>query len=257
MPRTPEQAREDDELVDGVRAGSTAAYAQLYLLHRSAALAHARRQARQAADAEDVVADAFLRVFDALRRGHGPTDDAGFRAYLFTVVRNALRDRARLDGRVDTVEDLELAAPAAVRVPFDDSRLIGELERSLLAAALGRLSPRWQTVLWQVEVLGRTPAQIAPVLGLSANGVSALAHRAREGLRLAYLQAHLDRAAASATACRPVVERLGTLVRRSLVGPAAAVVHGHLPICGSCRSLLAELRDVAGHLHVPHSARVA
>lgn len=39
---------------------------------------------------------------------------------------------------------------------------------------------------------GRTPAELAPVLGVSPNGVAALACRARKGLRQAYLQAEAE-----------------------------------------------------------------
>src|SRR2546430_10213444 len=45
--------------------------------------------------------------------------------------------------------------------------------------------------LWQLEVEGKTPAEVAPMFGLSGNGASALAMRAREGLRQAYLQEHI------------------------------------------------------------------
>ena len=38
---------------------------------------------------------------------------------------------------------------------------------------------------------GQSPGEIAPLLGLTANGVSAMAFRAREGLRKAFLQAHV------------------------------------------------------------------
>ena len=45
-------------------------------------------------------------------------------------------------------------------------------------------------VLWHTEVEQQKPADIAPLLGMSANSVSALAYRAREGLRQAFLSQH-------------------------------------------------------------------
>ena len=48
-------------------------------------------------------------------------------------------------------------------------------------------------VLWHTEVEQQKPADIAPLLGMSANSVSALAYRAREGLRQAFLSQHADR----------------------------------------------------------------
>lgn len=46
-----------------------------------------------------------------------------------------------------------------------------------------------------------TPQDVAPILGLTSNGVAALAYRAREGLRTAWLQAHVSDPGATAD-CR-------------------------------------------------------
>ena len=58
----------------------------------------------------------------------------------------------------------------------------------MIARAFASLPERWQAVLWHTEIEGARPADVAPLLGLTANGVAALAYRAREGLRQAYLQ---------------------------------------------------------------------
>ncbi|MFE2755675.1 sigma-70 family RNA polymerase sigma factor [Actinosynnema sp. NPDC059335] len=247
MPRTPEQVIEDDELVDAVRAGRTAAYARLWLLHRDVALGVARRMVRGQADAEDVVSEAFARVLAQLRRGGGP-DGPGFRAYLVTAVRNGVRDRARGETRVEPVADLELVAPARIVVPFDDRGVTGAVERALVVDALRRLPARWRTVLWHTEIDGRPPAEVARLFGMTPNGVAALAYRAREGLRRAYLQAHLDRRVVPATACGWVVDRLGVWARGGLGASAADRVRDHLAGCGGCRRLLADLADVTGRL---------
>jgi DNA-directed RNA polymerase specialized sigma24 family protein len=43
------------------------------------------------------------------------------------------------------------------------------------------LPERWQAVLWHTEIEGSRPAEVASLLGLTANGVAALGYRAREG----------------------------------------------------------------------------
>ncbi|QFZ20869.1 RNA polymerase sigma factor [Saccharothrix syringae] len=192
MSGTPEQARQDDELVNAARAGSNTAYARLFVLHHRAAMTVARHVARVPADAEDLVADAFTRVLAVLRRGGGPTDGR-FRAYLFTAVRNTARDHARHHDRIGSAAE----AHQAVAAPVEDTAGPA-VERMLVAAAFARLPARWQVVLWHTEVRDRTPTQVAPLLGLTANGASALARRARRGLRRAYLDQ-----AAGAAARRP------------------------------------------------------
>ena len=87
----PMSGASDAELTDLARAADEAAFAELYVRHRRAALATARYLAPSGVDADDVVADAFAGVWGALRNGHGPQDD--FRSYLMACVRNACRSR--------------------------------------------------------------------------------------------------------------------------------------------------------------------
>lgn len=59
---------------------------------------------------------------------------------------------------------------------------VADLERTMIARAFASLPERWQAVLWHTETEGARPAEVASLLGLTANGVAALAYRAREGL---------------------------------------------------------------------------
>ena len=67
-------------------------------------------------------------------------------------------------------------------VPFADPAVAG-LERTMIADAFASLPERGETVLWHTEIEGARPAEVASLLGLTANGVAVLAYRAREGLR--------------------------------------------------------------------------
>ena len=72
-------------------------------------------------------------------------------------------------------------------------------------------------VLWHLEVENQKPADIAPLLGMSANSVSALAYRAREGLRQAFLNMHSGDLVSDA--CRDTNDLLGGYVRQRSVPP--------------------------------------
>ncbi|MEJ2854613.1 MULTISPECIES: sigma-70 family RNA polymerase sigma factor [unclassified Saccharothrix] len=237
------QGPSDAELIDSVRGGAIDAYGQLYERHVSAAYNLARQLTRSSAEADDLVSDAFAKVLDTLRAGRGP--DSAFRAYLLTALRHTAYDKTRRDKKVDLAEDVSEVAPEQTAVPFRDTAVAG-LERSLAAKAFARLPERWQTVLWHTEIEGQSPADVAPLLGLTANGVSALAYRAREGLRQAYLQVHL--AETSAERCRATVDRLGAWTRGGLSKRETTQVEAHLDECADCRSLAAELADVNGAL---------
>jgi hypothetical protein len=125
--------------------------------------------------------------------------------------------------------------------PFNDTVLAG-FEGGAAARAYASLPERWQLVLWHLEVEGQKPAEVAPLLGMTPNSVSALAYRAREGLRQAYLQMHS--ADISDADCQWVHDRLGAYVRKGLSRRDAAKVEEHLRTCRKCTALFIELSEV-------------
>ncbi len=226
----------DAELITSVRAGDRQAFGDLYSRHASAAAGLARQFARSSAEADDLVSEAFARVLDGLLEGKGP--DTAFRAYLFTTVRNTAYDRSRKDKRLQFTDDIESHDQP---VELDDP-VIADLENGLVGRAFAGLPERWQTVLWHVQVEGQSPAEVGVLMGMAPNAVSSLAFRAREGLREAYLQAHLAETAAQQ--CRTTVDRLGAWTRGGLSKRERAQVDAHLQVCDRCPALAAELSEI-------------
>jgi len=226
----------DTELVMASRASDSAAYAVLYQRHVVAARGLARQLVRGRAEADDVVAESFARVLAQLKRGRGP--DSAFRPYLLTTVRRVAYDRLRAEGKLVISGEMEAFDPG---VPFADPAL-ADLERTMISRAYASLPERWRAVLWHTEIEGARPAEVAALLGLTANGVAALAYRAREGLRQAYLQMHLSGVARGE--CRPTAAKLGAYVRGGLAKRETAAVAAHLDQCADCRAVYLELADV-------------
>lgn len=238
----------DAELIEAVRKGTVSAYGALYERHVASAYNLARQLARSPAEADDLVSEAFAKVLDTLRGGRGP--DSAFRAYLLTALRHTAYDKTRRDRKVELSDDVSTVSGvslSAVSEEFDDTAVAG-LERSLAAQAFARLPERWQAVLWHTEIEGQSPQEVAPILGLTPNGVSALAYRAREGLRQAYLQVHL--AETTDRHCRAAAEKLGAWTRGGLAKREKAQVEVHLDMCDRCRALAAELADVNGAMRL-------
>jgi RNA polymerase sigma factor (sigma-70 family) len=228
----------DAELIAMVRAGDRRAYGPLYERHRRAALRVARHLARDEAAADDLAAEAFTRVLAAIDRGNGP--DEAFRAYLYTTLRRTAFDWAESEKRVRLVENIaELEVTAAPVTGADRDPLDEAFDRQITSRAFHSLPERWQIVLWHLEVEGETPAEVAPLLDLSPSAVSALAYRAREGLRQAFLQEHL--AETVNDACRPFAQRLAAFVRGKLGTREHAKVERHLDTCADCTGLYLEL----------------
>ncbi|MEU0882256.1 sigma-70 family RNA polymerase sigma factor [Lentzea sp. NPDC005914] len=240
-----ERPPSDADLIDAVRDGKVEAYGKLYERHVRAANLLAMQLSMSSSDADDLVSDAFAKVLAALRSGGGP--GAAFRPYLLTAVRHAAYDRTRKEKRVELAGDIE-EVPGAVRVtsvPFRD-KAVEDLDQAMAATAFASLPERWQTVLWHTAIEGQSPGEIAPLLGLTANGVSAMAFRAREGLRKAFLQAHV--AQEPAERCRATVTKLGAWTRGGLKGREAVQLDAHMDDCAECRKLASELSDVNGAL---------
>lgn len=228
----------DERLIARSRRRDRAAYAELWRRHQPSALAAARRFTW--IDADDLVAEAFMRIYACLLEGRGPRGP--FRPYLYTTVRN-LAARWGASAKEIAVDDLE-----TFQAPEDlDDPVVQSLDRTLTARAFRSLPPRWQSVLWYTEVEGLDPHDVAPIMGLSANGVAALAYRAREGLRKAWLQEHVTHATATGE-CAWVLARAGDHARHSVSDRDGARMRAHLASCSSCSIVCEEIDDLGARL---------
>lgn len=228
------QDAHDDTLLTMVREGDDDALTALYQRHYPDALRYARRLSSRslgAQAADDVAAEAVRKVLAAMRGGRGPID--GFRQYLFTAVRSVACTNARGAGRDQPLDEL----PDTAQPTPDDTAV----DLLVALAALASLPERWRSVLWAAHVSDLTPHEIAPLLGLRPNAVSALAARAREALRIAYLHAHLPRPS------RPSCHAALTILARQLVVPIAAsqqrLLDDHLLTCDDCRRAVRVIGD--------------
>ena len=228
----------DGEYIERARAGDTSAFAELWRRHYRSAV----RVARQftSIDADDLVSEAYVRIFQRVLAGGGPT--GAFRPYLYTTIRNLASSwgAASRDVQVDMIEDFQ-----DERIPDDPS--VWALDRTLTATAFRTLPERWQTVLWYTEVEGMDPHEVAPIMGMTANGVAALSYRAREGLRKAWLQAHISDTGMSDD-CRWAMSKLGENARDGLGKREKTRLEAHLPGCARCSIVAEEVDEVGSRL---------
>ncbi|HEV2779286.1 MAG TPA: sigma-70 family RNA polymerase sigma factor [Actinophytocola sp.] len=230
----------DAALIAAVRRGETNAYGVLYERHLSAAKRAAACLSSTAAEREDLVAEAFTRVLQILRSGRGPSEE--FRPYLLVTMRHLAINAARRTPATALFADL----PDNYLPPAPDDPVVSRLHGNDAASAFACLPERWRLVLWHTEIEGETPADIAPVLGMTPNGVAALAYRAREGLRLAYLRQHLP--PVERRECRAATAKLAGWVRQSLSVPQQRKISAHLARCPRCRELADGLERLNGEL---------
>lgn len=229
----------DADLVLRARSGDRDAYAELWRRHYRSGITVAR-SITNSLDPDDLVQEAYARIYQSIRKGGGPT--GSFRAYLFTSIRNTAAGwgRARHETTIDEIEALE--DPASTEQATADA-----LDRGLTHRAFRSLPTRWQEVLWYSEIEGMKPAEIAPLLGLRPTAVAQLAFRAREGLREAWIQAHLQ-SVTDGSDCQWTIERLGAYARGNLGRRDTRRVDEHLQDCARCAIVTSEAKDVSSRL---------
>lgn len=232
-------AASDAALVESARGGDQRAFAELWRRHYQAGVRVAH-QFTSSLDADDLVSEAFTRIYKTVLAGGGPT--GAFRPYLYTSIRNLASTwgAASRDVQVDDIDDF--SDPATVDDPISTA-----LDRTLTARAFRSLPERWQSVLWYTEVEGLDPHEVAPLLGMTANAVAALSYRAREGLRKAWLQAHVSDAAASGE-CRWALTHLGDHARHALTPRDSERLAFHLVTCAKCSIISEEVEEVGSRL---------
>ncbi|MFJ1972876.1 sigma-70 family RNA polymerase sigma factor [Streptomyces sp. NPDC087903] len=254
LPPPWEQPPSDADLIARMRAGDDTAYEGLYRRHADAVRRYARTCCRDAHTADDLTAEVFARMLQAVRGGAGP--EHSVRAYLLTTVRRVAAGWTKSARREQLVDDFAVFAAQSARVSQvadDDTLELGadvramhEAEQSLAMQAFRSLPERWQAVLWHTEIEDESPSEVATLFGLDANGTRVLASRAREGLKQAYLQAHVSATLAGDEECARHADRLGAYARGSLRTRAERGLRKHLEECAKCRLAAGQLKEVAG-----------
>jgi RNA polymerase sigma-70 factor, ECF subfamily len=165
----------DEELMLAVARGDLAAFAQLVARHQLSAWNAAYRFLGNAADAEDVVQEAFLRVLDSADR-YRPT--ATFRAYLYRIVARLCLDflrrkRLRIYSELPDIADKKETPEKAFEA---------QEQAAAVRQSLNLLPPKQKmaVILRYYEGLGYR--EIAEVLDTTNKGVERLLSRARTTL---------------------------------------------------------------------------
>lgn len=157
-----------------------------YRKYREEMLRYFYRLTGDAALAEDLAHEAFARLLAS------PGEKEDVRAWLYTVGRNLVRDRARTRENRRAFGPKASLDPSALPVPdeaFERRRAV-ELTRR----ALGQLRPRdAQLLIMRHE--GYSRREIGHALGLSENSVSTLAARALRKLADAYEEMDMEESA--------------------------------------------------------------
>jgi len=175
-----EPSRFDDPEVErwleGARGGEVGAFEQLYRLYAGRVYALCLRLAGDAAEAEELAQDAFVRAWEKLGSFRG---ESAFSTWLYPIAVNVTlserRARRRRTSRVMATDDL---------APFDKpTRREGPEDRMDLQKALEVLPDGARAVFVLHDVEGYKHHEIGEMIGVATGTSKAQLHRARKLLR--------------------------------------------------------------------------
>lgn len=184
-PRVPRDPTEDHELFAALQRGEDAALNRLITRWEQPLFAFAWRYLRNQAEAQDLVADAFVRLYQHRERMR---PDTKLSSWLFTTLSNLCHNRHRWHRRHPTVSlnDPDSATGGTEPVaagPAGAARLEEDEAQAALHAAVDRLPHdlRVTVLLHYFERLSYR--EIGEVTGCSERGVETRLYRARQRLR--------------------------------------------------------------------------
>ena len=197
-----ELTSQDAALVDGLRAGDEAAFAELMRLYGAGMLRVAQMYVPSRAVAEEVVQEAWLGVLKGIGRFEGRSS---LKTWLFRIVANTAKTRGVRESRSIPFSSLGDTGPDEPTV--DPERFLGDGERfpghwavppqswapegrllaqeamDVIEREIERLPPAQQAVITMRDVQGFTSEEVRNALDLTETNQRVLLHRARAKVR--------------------------------------------------------------------------
>ena len=177
---------DETALIERCRAGDLAAFEPLVEKYRQRVYRLAYNVLRDPEEAWDVAQDAFIRAFQALPSFRG---DSAFYTWLFRIVMNVARDRARQHaarGRAFGTEHVDEKDWDRILVDqgtAPDSHATQIEERERIGRALDTLSEPHRAIIMLSDLEGLSYREIAEVLNIPMGTVMSRLHNARRRLR--------------------------------------------------------------------------
>jgi RNA polymerase sigma-70 factor (ECF subfamily) len=158
------------------QGGDPAAFAAIYEQFAEPLFHYLLVRCRDAALAEELTGELWLRVVEGLPAFRFPRDhpEQAFTAWLYRLARNLVIDAYR---RRSTTP-VPLVEPMAAREAPLDERVIEAENQQALCAALARLPPEQRDVLFLRFIAARSTADVARLTGRSEGAVKVMQHRA-------------------------------------------------------------------------------
>jgi RNA polymerase sigma-70 factor (ECF subfamily) len=182
-------ATTDDELlIARSQGGDRAAFDALVRRYQDRAYTYAFRLTRRSEEAADVVAEAFVRIHNALPNFKGQST---FRTWLYRILTNCYldlrkRERARPHGSLDTLMDMaegEAGLQIADEGPTPEEEAQGRARGDALQSALAQMPDYQRAMIVMYHAEDMSYEEMAAALDLPVGTVKSRLNRARLVLR--------------------------------------------------------------------------
>jgi RNA polymerase sigma-70 factor (ECF subfamily) len=176
-----QEEQAEAELIGRARRGDERAWETLIGRHQAAAFRLAYLVVGDAADAEDVAQEAFVRAFLSLERFE---IGRPFRPWLMAITVNLARNRRRSFGRyLNNLRRLIEREPEPVQLHQYGEDLQARREAHLLWQAVQQLNQKGQEVVYLRYFLEMSESETAETLDIAPGTVKSRLHRALKQLR--------------------------------------------------------------------------
>lgn len=172
----------DERLIEQIQTGVECAFDEVMQRYKRPVLNFVYRLTGEAAEAEDIALDVFVRAYRALTSGGYRRKHAEFSTWLFQIARNAALDALCRKKRhpTESLPEHDDLADAGKTAPQE---IIARETGAQIAAAVALLPEDQRTALILAEYEDRSQAEIAAIMQTSAKSVEARLYRARQFLR--------------------------------------------------------------------------
>lgn len=214
VPSTTPQSGDDSALIAGLKRRDEAAFVSLVERYQGPLFRLALAYCKGADIAEEIVQETWLGVLRGIDRFE---ERASFKTWLFQILVNQARTRAKREGRAVSFSSLSGEAegpgepavpPERFRGPDDkwpynwavppqawgessDARLLADETLELVKRAIAQLSSAQQQVITLRDIEGWSAEDVCNVLAISETNQRVLLHRARSHVR-ATLESHFS-----------------------------------------------------------------
>ncbi len=172
--------KDDQFYLEQIRSGNTNAYSMLINKHKTMAFNVALRITRNREDAEEVIQDAFLKVYYSLNDFEGKSK---FSTWLYRIVYNQAISKIRKKNIAQNDLDDEIINNFTVgEISRDLNYLASEDQTRYINLALAKLSEEDSAIVTLFYLNESSIEEVSEITGLSESNVKVKLHRSRKKL---------------------------------------------------------------------------